>query len=215
MYLFLTCSLSFSSSGQGINTYIDKISIIQKNALRIISFSEFNAHTDPLFRKLKILKIKDNITLQNCLLVYDFINNKLPKFFKHTFNKLKDVHTINTRNARAGNIYIPFLKTTRYGLKSIENWNYFTKHFKDINVSDLSRKKLKKIITDHFLDSYIVHISPHNCVSLYIMVYIYLIVILELIYYRYSLYNLKGDASRTGLSCIRSFSPSIRILEIG
>ena len=67
---------------------------------------------------------------------------------------------INTRNARAGNIYIPFLKTTRYGLKSIyrksiENWNYFTKHFKDINVSDLSRKKLKKIITDHFLDSYI------------------------------------------------------------
>ena len=55
-------------------------------------------------------------------------------------------------------IYIPFLKTTRYGLKSIyrksiENWNYFTKHFKDINVSDLSRKKFKKIITDHFLDS--------------------------------------------------------------
>ena len=41
-------------------------------------------------------------------------------------------------------IYIShFLKTTRYGLKSIyrksiENWNYFTKHFKDINVSDLS-----------------------------------------------------------------------------
>ena len=27
--------------------------------------------------KLKILKIKDNITLQNCLLVYDFLINYL------------------------------------------------------------------------------------------------------------------------------------------
>ena len=45
--------------GQGINTYIDKISIIQNNALRISSFSEFNAHTDPLYRKLNVLKLKD------------------------------------------------------------------------------------------------------------------------------------------------------------
>ena len=94
--------------GQGKNTYNNKISIIQKNALHIISFPEFNAHTDPLFKKLKILKIKDNITLQNCLLAHDFIYNKLP-------NPLR-ILLINTRNAMAGNVYITFLKTTRYGL---------------------------------------------------------------------------------------------------
>ena len=49
---------------------IDKISIIQNNAVHIITFAEFNAHADPIFKKLKILKIKDHITLQNCLLVY-------------------------------------------------------------------------------------------------------------------------------------------------
>ena len=53
--------------------YIDKISIIQKNAVRIITFAEFNAHTDPIFKKLRILKIKDHITLQNCLLVYIYM----------------------------------------------------------------------------------------------------------------------------------------------
>ena len=47
----------------------------------------------------------------------------------------------------AGNVYIPSLKTTRYGLKSIESWKYLTKHFKDINLSDLSRKKFKKLVT--------------------------------------------------------------------
>ena len=49
----------------------------------IITCAEFNAHTDPIFKKLRILKIKDHITLQNCLLVYDFINNKLPKSFNN------------------------------------------------------------------------------------------------------------------------------------
>ena len=77
--------------GQSINTYIDKVSIIQKNAVRIITFADFNAHTDPLLKKINILKIKDHVTLQNCLLVYDYINNKLPKSFNNTFVKLKDV----------------------------------------------------------------------------------------------------------------------------
>ena len=104
--------------GQNINTYIDKISIIQKNAVRIITFAEFNAHTDHIFKKLRILKIKDHITLQNCLLVYDFINNKLPKSFNNTFVKVKDIHTITTRNA-VGNLFIPYSNTTRYGLNSI------------------------------------------------------------------------------------------------
>ena len=150
-YAIFSSHLTYGSQiwGQGINTYIDKIFIIQKNALRIISFSEFNAHTDPLFKKLKILKIKDLITLQNCLFVHDFINNKLPKSFNNTFNKLKDVHTINTRSAIAGNLYVPFSNTTRYGLnsiyrKSIDNWNFFVKHFKDKILSGLSRNNYKQ-----------------------------------------------------------------------
>ena len=80
------------------------VHIIQKNAVHIITFAEFNAHTDPSLKKLKLLKIKDHLTSQNCLLVYDYINNKLPKSFNNTFIKLKDVHTIPTRNANSGNL---------------------------------------------------------------------------------------------------------------
>ena len=39
---------------------LDKIFLIQKNDVHIITFAEFNAHTDPIFKKLKILKIKDH-----------------------------------------------------------------------------------------------------------------------------------------------------------
>ena len=42
-----------------------------KNAVRIMTFSDFKAHSEPLFKKLDILKLKDNIVLHNCLFVYD------------------------------------------------------------------------------------------------------------------------------------------------
>ena len=44
--------------------YLEKISLIQNNALHIISFAALNAHTDTIFKKLKILKIKDHIIRQ-------------------------------------------------------------------------------------------------------------------------------------------------------
>ena len=81
--------------------YIGKIFLIQKNDVRIISFAEFNAHIDP------ILKIKDHISLQNCLFAYNFINKNLPKSFNNTFSELKDIHSIETRISNAG-IYTIF-----------------------------------------------------------------------------------------------------------
>ena len=64
-YAIFSSHLTYGSQiwGQTSNTYIDKIFLIQKNAARIISFAEFNAHTDPIFKKLKILKITDHISL--------------------------------------------------------------------------------------------------------------------------------------------------------
>ena len=48
--------------GLSDNKYIDRIFKIQKNALRIITKSGFNAHTNPLFKELKILKLGDHTT---------------------------------------------------------------------------------------------------------------------------------------------------------
>ena len=84
--------------GLSVNKYIDRIFKIQKNALIIITKSEFNAHTNPLFRELKILKLVDQITFLNCLFVHDYLNKRLPKSFDNTFVKLDEMNSINTRN---------------------------------------------------------------------------------------------------------------------
>ena len=72
--------------------------------------------------------------------------------------KLKDVHTISTRNVNADNLHIPYSNTTRYGLnsiyrKSIDTLNYFTKQTK-VNLRRVSRNKLKKLIAEQFFVSY-------------------------------------------------------------
>lgn len=64
----------------------DKISNLQKNAVRIMTFANFNAHSEPLLKQLHILKFTDNILLQNCLFVHDYLRGNLPKSFTDTFN---------------------------------------------------------------------------------------------------------------------------------
>ena len=56
---------------------MDKISLLQRKAVRTITFSDFCAHTDPIFKKFGILKLKDNIFLQNCLFVYAYFHDKI------------------------------------------------------------------------------------------------------------------------------------------
>ena len=53
--------------GQSSQAVIDKTSLLQKKAVTILTFSNFQAHSNPLF---KHFKVKDNIFLQNCLFVF-------------------------------------------------------------------------------------------------------------------------------------------------
>ena len=54
-------------------------------------------HVTPYYHSLKILKLKDSITLTNCLLVHDYINKKLPSSFDGFFTFQSEVNSMVTR----------------------------------------------------------------------------------------------------------------------
>ena len=60
---------------------LGQIETIQRKALRILTRSKYNAHTDPLFKKHNILKLSDLIQLNQTLFVRQFKNGKLPESF--------------------------------------------------------------------------------------------------------------------------------------
>ena len=56
---------------------------ITKKAIRIISNSKYNAHTEPLFKKMKVLTVTDIHKLCKLKLFYKLENNTLPPYFWH------------------------------------------------------------------------------------------------------------------------------------
>ena len=144
------------------NSYLNKVERAQKAALRIITFSEFNSHSAPIFQELKLLRLKEYIKLQNILLVHDFRNNKLPISFKNFFLD-EDMSWVETRAESQALTKLAFAQRynqNKYGRKSITHtsvaiWNRLAKHvFPDIDMTALSRNRLKNIVTDHFLSTY-------------------------------------------------------------
>ena len=134
------------------------ISRLQNIAMRIISFSDFNDDTDPIYKSLKVLKFKDFITLQNCLFVHDFIKEKLPSCFSNFFTPITAVGNKSTQNAKLGCLFIQHSNTTKYGLNSttrkcINNWNFFSKTL-NIDLSSISRICLKQKIISYFMNLY-------------------------------------------------------------
>ena len=73
---------------------------LQKKAIRAITCSKFNAHTEPLFKYLKLLKLQDIYQLNILKFYYKFKNNELPKYFYDGFFIYAvHVHQHNTRHA--------------------------------------------------------------------------------------------------------------------
>ena len=72
---------------------------MQKKAICLITFSDFNAHTSPLFFELKLLKLQDHIKLQTLYFMLQFFTGTLPKIFDSFFIKTSDKHNVNTRFA--------------------------------------------------------------------------------------------------------------------
>ena len=75
--------------GQHINSINKKKFKLQNRALRIISFSDFDADSNPLYANLKILKLEDQIILQNCVFVHDTITKSHQFVFITILNKEK------------------------------------------------------------------------------------------------------------------------------
>ena len=78
------------------NTYISNLRpliILQKKAVRIITTSDFYAHSSPLFKKLEIMKVIDLVYYRNALFMHDYSNSKLPNAFSGFFIKVIKKHS--------------------------------------------------------------------------------------------------------------------------
>ena len=79
------------------SSLLNNLFLCQKKAIRVITNSKANAHTKPLFNKLRILTIFDVNNLQIGCFMYRCMYSLLPPYFCAMFAKNSTVHAYNTR----------------------------------------------------------------------------------------------------------------------
>jgi hypothetical protein len=72
---------------------------LQKRAIRIITCSKYNAHTEPLFKLLNILKLDDVFKINVLKFYFKYTHGELPHYFNSFgFTLQRQIHNHNTRN---------------------------------------------------------------------------------------------------------------------
>ena len=88
--------------------------------------SNFDEHSSPLFKQLKIIKLFDIITSQIAIFMMNFYNLSLPSTFNTLFNSANRVHNCNRRFAEMCFVNIRTLE------QLLSNFFHFEQHFQQL-----------------------------------------------------------------------------------
>ena len=83
--------------------------MLQKRVVCCINKDAYDAHTDPIFKELRILKFNDIYLLNLGKFMYSYLNGLLSSSFNDCFIKVNQVHHYNKRSSN--NFYTRFCKT--------------------------------------------------------------------------------------------------------
>ena len=138
--------------GNAPKTMLNKVIIQQKKSLRIINGRNYNTPTNPLFHKMKILKIQEIYELQLATFMYKYSTYNLPTQLQQLFILNRQLHNYNTRNRN--NPIVPMHKTDM-GKRSIAHmgpliWNAVPNNIKLSNTCKSFKSKLKNNLLERY-----------------------------------------------------------------
>ena len=120
--------------------------ISQKKNLRVITDSKYNAHTDPIFKSLHILKLKDLIKLEICKYAYKMNYNLLPRVMYRPYIGQYKTSSHNTRQSNMPKI--PKHKSSKFNnsiiCQSVTEWSKLSANLRQKNNIYTFSKNLKK-----------------------------------------------------------------------
>ena len=138
------------------NSIVNKLQILQNKAMRIIHYKSPRTSAAPLFKSCGILKLIDNVNLQNFMFAYDSLKNNLPLSLCGLSKFVNTTH--NTRNEDCFQLDRPRTRTIIYGSRSIKSksvdiWNSINRSYLE-NFYEKSRLVCKNTVKKILIDKY-------------------------------------------------------------
>ena len=147
-----TIAIQFGPASQHKRENLEKILKIQKRFCRIITFSTFQAHSQPLFKQLALMTVYDIFKYQLAMFMYKCVNNLLPQHSSFNFVVNDTLHDYSTRSST--NLHIVYCRTkcrwTTVQIQGPKLWNSLPKSLKEIPSPIRFKIKLKKFIWSLF-----------------------------------------------------------------
>ena len=132
--------------GSAANSVLLKLILLQKRAVRIIDNSPYLAHSDPLFKKLSILKLNSIYKLSCLVFMYKIKNNQIPNVCNSLV--LLNTNLVPRYNLRTTNDFIiPNHRTTLRSkcikIQGPKFWNSIPASTKAVNNMNTFKKQVK------------------------------------------------------------------------
>ena len=139
------CTLLWANS---YHSHLHKLRLLQKKAIRIISNTDYLAHSSKLFLNLKLLKLDDIMKFQLGTFMYKLKYNKLPNVIPHMFVTNENIHSHNTRNKNGCLITSVRTNCRKFtvGYAGPILWNSFPQKLRQLPSEVIFKKKLKSIL---------------------------------------------------------------------
>ena len=135
--------------GHTHKTYLTKLFISQKKIIRIITFSDYYAHTNPLFTKLKLMKLREIYSYFMCIFFYKYINSQLPNnIFDAFFTLTTSIHDYKTRHHSNLRPALHNTKASSFCIRvqGPKIWNSIPQDIKDCKLLNPFKYKLKNYL---------------------------------------------------------------------
>ena len=108
--IFSTLSYCNIVWGNTFTTYLNRLYILQKKAIRLITSTGYSSNVNKLFNKLNILTVFDIYRHQLGIFMFKINNNMLPAKFCNLFILNSSIHSYSTRNS--SNYHLHNINTT-------------------------------------------------------------------------------------------------------
>ena len=136
--------------GTNYPSCLERIYLIQKKLIRIITCSPFRAHTGPLYFANKILNVYDINDYIIGSFMYECLYGTIPEIFRNYFQRNADVHDHNLRNAN--DLYVPYgrLDIRKFSIKiaGANLWNSLPSFVKNSQSIHIFKKNMRHYLVE-------------------------------------------------------------------
>ena len=140
------------SWGNSASYLLERILLLQKKAMRVISNVHFRHHTDTLFFSNNVLKVHDLYKLNLAVLMFQKQNQELPPALGNMFTLNNEIHQYPTR--QINHYHLPRTRTVltqnTFIFTAPKFWNSLPRDMREIRSIFLLKHKLKMLLLSSY-----------------------------------------------------------------